>query len=533
MRKTNPSPHGLLFERFLQATGCNSSEMTAIRLSDCKAGDSEVEIEMTGKRDTARKVRVPLRVFKDIIETFGGKTWLFETPNGKPYDEREMLRQIALLRGWPHRLTLLRDSLRSLLGAIALAFGRRYTGAMRSSERSAHSAGEGMRRFSAVLEWVGYVTTALVVTAELRSLPLGPRFALTAGLLAMFAALLVVLMRASPLIGTGAFVVMVLTASVLVIAIMAISPRPPLGSIFLYILCAMVAGRVPLGFAIAWVTCASIAFLTCLILAWDHERSLLPILLAFWLGCSAIIGFSVSFRRLLQASAESEQLLAELTVAQGRLKDLAITEERARIAREMHDAVGHRLTVAAVLLEGAAGLIPPESGRAIRMVESSRREVKQGLDELRAAVSALRVNGIGDQPLLEVLKALAQVFAQGAEMHVTLDLQPNIPEPDFERKLVIIRTVQEALTNVQKHAAATSVEISLKARGGAYLLACRDNGRGVVAPSVTDQSRLQGGFGLPSLRTRAAVFGGTVELLAASQGGAALRLTLPTAAGAS
>ena len=71
------------------------------------------------------------------------------------------------------------------------------------------------------------------------------------------------------------------------------------------------------------------------------------VLLSFGAGFFAFIAFSVAFRRSLQARAESQQLLAELMSAQGRLRDMAVMEERQRLAREMHDAVGHRLTAAA------------------------------------------------------------------------------------------------------------------------------------------------------------------------------------------
>ena len=96
-------------------------------------------------------------------------------------------------------------------------------------------------------------------------------------------------------------------------------------------------------------------------------------MLSFGVGFFAFIAFSIAFRRSLQARAESEQLLAELTSAQGRLRDIAVMEERQRLAREMHDAVGHRLTAAAVLLEGAARLIRTEPARATRMVETVPR----------------------------------------------------------------------------------------------------------------------------------------------------------------
>jgi two-component system, NarL family, sensor histidine kinase UhpB len=164
------------------------------------------------------------------------------------------------------------------------------------------------------------------------------------------------------------------------------------------------------------------------------------------------------------------------------------------------------------------------------MVETSRAQVRQGLDELRAAVSALRADTQPAQSLSDVLSALVEVFAQGAEPKVTLDIQPGLAEPDPDRKLVIIRAAQEALTNVQKHAAATRVELALRVEENTYVLRCRDNGRGITAASGTVTAPGVSGFGLGNLRTRAAAFGGHGELEAVPDGGAALRLTLPAAA---
>jgi signal transduction histidine kinase len=102
-------------------------------------------------------------------------------------------------------------------------------------------------------------------------------------------------------------------------------------------------------------------------------------------------------------------------------------------------------------------------------------------------------------------------------------------EPDPERKLVIVRTAQEALTNVQKHAAASRVELALVLEGGAYVLTCRDDGRGPAAAGDPPAAPPGSGFGLGSLRSRAAAFGGRVALESAPGGGALLRLTLPAA----
>jgi signal transduction histidine kinase len=381
-----------------------------------------------------------------------------------------------------------------------------------------------------ILYSAAYLTTAGVAAAELLQTPLGPRFAWTAALLAAFAAVLVAVFRALQKGRRVGAPLLVLLASAVACVITAVGASTSLGTILLFLLCAIVGMQFPVAGIVAWVAGANAALFVCLLLS--GVRSPVLSLLSYDLGFLAFAVFSIVIRRALQARAESQQLLEELTSDQGRLRDLAIMEERQRLAREMHDAVGHRLTATAVLLEGAARLIPTEPSRATRMVETSRAQVRQGLDELRAAVSALRADTHGSQTLSDVLAALVEVFAQGGEPRVTLDIQPGMAEPDPDRKLVIIRAAQEALTNVQKHAAATRVELALRVAGDAYVLTCRDDGRGMAAEPATDGAPGMSGFGLGNMRARAAVFGGRVDLEAVPGGGTALRLSLPATAAA-
>jgi signal transduction histidine kinase len=386
------------------------------------------------------------------------------------------------------------------------------------------------RNLTTLLHGAGYLTTVGVAAAGLLEIPFGPRFAVVAALFAAFAGALTVIFATERCHGKGRFVGVTLAASAIAISLMAIGSAPIYGGILLIVLCTIVGMRLSIGVAVAWVVAATVSLLVCLLVRGETEW--LSTVLSFGAGFFAFFAFAVALRRALQARAESQQLLAELTSAQGRLRDLAVMEERQRLAREMHDAVGHRLTAAAVLLEGAGRLIPSEPARAIRMVETSREQVRQGLDELRAAVSALRERAQGMQPLRDVLAALVDVYAQGTEAHISLDLQAELPEPEPDRKTVIVRTAQEALTNVQKHAAATRIELALRSRDGSYVLTCRDNGRGITgARAESPEANAAAGatgYGLGNLRARAAAFGGRVDLEPVPDGGTLLRLTLPT-----
>jgi len=369
----------------------------------------------------------------------------------------------------------------------------------------------------------GYLTAASVAGAELMTLRPGAPWLWIAILLAAFTAAMVAMLQAAHRAGSAAVVVTAASAWILATGVVAFGTSPTLGAILYFVICTVVGMRLAVRYAVIWVFASVAALALCLLLR--HEPYWIVSELSFSLGFFAFFAIAISYRRSLQARAESQELLRELSSAQGRLRDLAVVEERQRLAREMHDAVGHRLTAASMLLEGAARLISSEPERATRMVETSRQQVRQGLDELRAAVSALHAPQAVAQAVRETIGAIVDVFSYGTDAEVTLEIAADLPEPDADRKLVIVRTCQEALTNVQKHSAASRVEVALYGEAGAYVLTCRDNGRGVGRAS--NASARDQGFGLRNLQERAAPFGGRVALGAADGGGAQLRLVLP------
>jgi signal transduction histidine kinase len=370
----------------------------------------------------------------------------------------------------------------------------------------------------AVLHAAAYIAVGGVAVAEALNMPFGPRFWATAGGLVLFAAALFFAFRRERSLSRAGFVALAAVLTVLAAGISAAGAHPLYGTILMLVVCTLVGMSLPVAPSVAWAAVCVLCLAGTLLLR--GEREWLTDTMTFSAGFFAFVAFAVSFRRSQQARAESQELLTELQGAQGRLREMAVMEERQRLAREMHDAVGHRLTAAAVLLEGAARLIPADPDRAARIVESSRVQVKEGLAELRAAVTALRGAETAGRGLEETLRALTDVFAQASRAEVSLEVQPGIPEPDPERATVIVRTVQEALTNVLKHAGAARVRLTLRRETGAYLLVCADDGRGPAA-------RTGQGFGMPNLQSRAARFGGSVELRPGEGGGAVLSLTLP------
>jgi signal transduction histidine kinase len=243
----------------------------------------------------------------------------------------------------------------------------------------------------------------------------------------------------------------------------------------------------------------------------------------------AFIGtFAIALVRADAARRESQALLAELQKAHRQLQDyamrveeLAVVDERDRLAREMHDTLGHRLTVAAVQLEGAQRLIPQDPERAAGMVGVVREQVSEALSELRRTVATLRAPVEEDLHLRQALRRLAKHYEQATGTTVHLMLPEQRPElPDVQR-LALYRAAQEALTNAQRHARARDVWLQLTQHDAMIALMVGDNGIGLQIDGGSS------GFGLRGLRERAAQLGGEFFLEPRPGGGTQLHFRLP------
>lgn len=225
----------------------------------------------------------------------------------------------------------------------------------------------------------------------------------------------------------------------------------------------------------------------------------------------------------------SESLLADLQEAHRQLQayadraeELAVVEERNRLAREMHDALGHHLTVATVQLEGAQRLIPGDPERATSMISTVREQICEALGELRRTVAALQAPPEIDLSLSQALTRLAANFEAATGLSVHLALPEDMPAlPDVHRG-VIYRVAQEALSNVEHHAHARNVWIDLIQQDAMVVLNVGDNGIGI--PADFDK---QVGFGLLGMRERAVRLGGEITIQPRSGGGTQLSLHLP------
>ena len=267
-------------------------------------------------------------------------------------------------------------------------------------------------------------------------------------------------------------------------------------------------------------------------------------LYAFLNGLGATCGYvfigsaANAQRRAEVAGAASERLLQELQTAHqqlqaygARAEALAVAEERNRLAREMHDTLSHRLTVAAVQLEGAQKLVERDPAKAIKIISTVREQVTEGLSELRHTVAALRTPLEEDLPLRAALTRLASSFMEATGIQTELYLPATIPDLPAEHRQALYRAAQESLTNIQRHAKATYARLEVVLMGDIQIadgmidneiqLSIEDDGIGM------DAQPAQHGYGLRGLEERATQLGGNLIIRHRSSGGARIIMCLP------
>ena len=233
--------------------------------------------------------------------------------------------------------------------------------------------------------------------------------------------------------------------------------------------------------------------------------------------------FAYVFREAEIARRQNQKLLEELRATQLQLQELAVAEERTRLARELHDSLGHRLTVAVVQLEGAQRLIPTRPDQASDMIATMREELKGALADLRLTVSAMRNPVAENLSLDSALLTLAQSFQQNTGLVIHFDVASNFPELPEPYRLAFYRAAQEGLTNIQRHASAQNAWINLEADDNHITLTIADDGQGLEL-----YAEERSGVGLIGLEERASQLGGKMRITTQPEaGGTKLTFILP------
>ena len=261
------------------------------------------------------------------------------------------------------------------------------------------------------------------------------------------------------------------------------------------------------------------------------EEDVLVVLLASLAPAAALTGIAQRARSEALVHSTARQVIA------GTLVEHTARGERARIARELHDVVAHHISMIAVQAETARLATPGMPTAGARRLLEIGDTARAGLTEMRRLLGVLREDaqaadpGQADadrhpQPGLQQLNELLDEArdASGSGTRLIISGPPATLDPGVE--LAAYRIIQEALTNVRRHAPGAAVDVELHFADDALGLRIRDNGPGPPAA----QPVTAGGHGLPGMRERAAAAGGELRTGAAPGGGFLIEATLPAKA---
>lgn len=235
---------------------------------------------------------------------------------------------------------------------------------------------------------------------------------------------------------------------------------------------------------------------------------------------------------LVMASLLARQIAlarSELSDELGHLSEqLALSQERIRIAREIHDGVGHSLVNCILTLELCERLVPKEPEEATKLVVREREDLRAALDDLRDYVHHMRPAELENEPFLPVVRKYVSRFSERTGLTAELDSKTEDLDLAPASRLVLLRILQESLTNAAKHSEASEVKINLTKTycSGVHCL-IKDNGRGFDVDELLSDPSSRQGFGLRTMKERASSVGGDVQWESAPDEGTTVSVYVP------
>jgi signal transduction histidine kinase len=203
-------------------------------------------------------------------------------------------------------------------------------------------------------------------------------------------------------------------------------------------------------------------------------------------------------------------------------------EERRRLSRELHDETGQVFSAVRIELGVLRDGLPPAQSARLDQVLGL---IDKGIRSIRSVTNDLRPSLLDDLGLLPALRSLVAEFAERSGMRVELDAPASLPPLSEEAELALFRALQEALSNVLRHAQARSVDVGISVSREGVLLEVRDDGRGPNGARPEELERT-GHMGLAGMRERIGALGGSVRFGGQPGAGALLEVVLPTETGA-
>jgi signal transduction histidine kinase len=303
--------------------------------------------------------------------------------------------------------------------------------------------------------------------------------------------------------------------------------RGPQGIHFISVLCIVATIRACLRFrrlGRAIVTGSSIAIFVALLrwrpppLSSNNHLSIEPAFLTIQVYTVLYFVLILVVILLLVSTLLAErQSRQELAVANQQLRSYALQvenqatiQERSRIAREIHDSLGHTLAAQSIALENTKVFFDSAPDQSREFLQEAIQLGGRGLQDVRQSITALRQSPLQQKGLAGAVRDLVDDFQSITQVQLHIDLSDELPAAIAQ---AIYRIVQEGLTNIQKHSAAQQAQISIIQQRNQVLLSITDNGRGCDLQSPI------AGFGWQGMRERTKELGGTLEIRSQPQQG--------------
>jgi signal transduction histidine kinase len=248
------------------------------------------------------------------------------------------------------------------------------------------------------------------------------------------------------------------------------------------------------------------------------------------LSLGVTIGLTYSVKMLVEQRIEHERLIAELRDAQQQLRqsaarevELAALRERNRLAREMHDSLGHALVLIAVKIEAAQRLQAIDAARSATELEDTKALVRSTMGDLRNSLAGLRLSALEDRPFGVALADMGADLGRRTGIDIDISTSEEADTLDRATQEALYRVAQEALTNVARHAQARHAWVHLALSKNIVELEVSDDGIGLNAAPRPGTSH----FGITGMRERVQALGGVLTIGPRAGAGTLLRVSIP------
>lgn len=286
------------------------------------------------------------------------------------------------------------------------------------------------------------------------------------------------------------------------------------------------------------------------LLSWPPDGNAILSIIGQMLMLFSSTGLVLLFQRLMEERFAREHLLEQLAQRNSELEaahrqlaqsaaqeqELAVLRERTRLAREIHDTIGHALVLISIQLEAAQRLRERDPERCNQEIESTKRIARETMTALRASIANLRSPALEHEQLGQALSRTVGELARRSGLQVTCTLQTGIDLLPEALKETIWKVSQEALTNIEKHAHASHVQVCISQQGEKLLLSIHDDGIGLPQSVYQSQNEgsvadncLNGRYGLRGMCERVEAIGGRLTLHSSKEQGTAIDVELPLA----